>query len=76
LPRARAGGARELVLDAELVAVDRANGNRLRSFQELSTRARSDITAQQVPPGVRACTARRPAPPPHGSALGSRTCAP
>jgi len=56
--RARAGGARELVLNAELVAVDRANGNRLRSFQELSTRARSDITAQQVPPCMSVCTAR------------------
>ncbi len=36
------------MLDAELVAVDRANGNSLRSFQELSTRARGDITAQQA----------------------------
>jgi DNA ligase-1 len=33
-----AGGA---VLDAELVAVDRADGNRVRPFQDLSTRARS-----------------------------------
>lgn len=54
----RTGGARELVLDTELVAVDRGNGNRLRSFQELSTRARGDITAQQAragAPAVLAC---------------------
>ena len=37
-----------MVLDAELVAVDRANGNKLRAFQELATRARSEVTEQQV----------------------------
>ena len=36
-PATAAGGA---VLDAELVAVDRAAGNRIRPFQDLSTRAR------------------------------------
>ena len=36
------------MLDAELVAVDRADGNRLKAFQELSTRARGEITAHQV----------------------------
>lgn len=36
------------MLDAELVAVDRSNGNHLRSFQELATRARGAITMQQA----------------------------
>ena len=43
-----AGGSQSVVLDAELVAVDRANGNKLRAFQELATRARSEVTEQQV----------------------------
>jgi ATP-dependent DNA ligase len=34
-----------LVLDAELVAVDRAHGNRLRAFQELATRRRTGAGA-------------------------------
>ena len=42
------GGSSTLVMDAELVAVDRANGNRLRAFQELSTRARGQITSHEV----------------------------
>ena len=37
-----------MVLDAELVAVDRADNNRLKAFQELSTRARGEIAAHQV----------------------------
>ena len=44
-----AGGARELVMDTELVAVDRAEGNRLKAFQELSTRARGQTEMHQVP---------------------------
>lgn len=43
-----AGGAKALVMDAELVAVDRTNGNRLRAFQELSTRARGQVTSHEV----------------------------
>ena len=42
------GGAREFVLDAELVAVDREDENRLRAFQELSTRARGQTEMHQV----------------------------
>lgn len=42
------GGSTSLVLDAELVAVDRADNNRLKAFQELSTRARGEIAAHQV----------------------------
>ncbi|KAK9793179.1 hypothetical protein WJX73_007861 [Symbiochloris irregularis] len=42
------GGAKTLVMDAELVAVDRANDNRLRAFQELSTRARGQVTTHEV----------------------------
>ncbi len=38
-----------MVLDAELVAVDREKANELKSFQELSTRARGAITALEVP---------------------------
>jgi ATP-dependent DNA ligase len=34
-----------LVIDAELVAVDRANGNRVRAFQELATRPRGSAAA-------------------------------
>jgi hypothetical protein len=34
-----------LVIDAELVAVDRANGNRVRAFQELATRPRGSSAA-------------------------------
>lgn len=46
-----ADGINGLVLDAELVAVDRSDGNvRLRAFQELSTRARGGVTTDQVPP--------------------------
>ncbi|KAK9829240.1 hypothetical protein WJX72_004715 [[Myrmecia] bisecta] len=45
---AAAAECQGLVLDAELVAVDRANGNRLRAFQELSTRARGEVTTHQV----------------------------
>ncbi len=50
----RAGGAGSLVVDAEVVAVDRgaapgpAGGTVLKAFQELSTRARGDITNAQV----------------------------
>ena len=36
------------MLDAELVAVDRDNNNRLKAFQELSTRARGAITTAEV----------------------------
>ena len=43
-----AGGSTSLVLDAELVAIDRADGNRLKAFQELSTRARGEVAAHQV----------------------------
>ena len=43
-----AGGSTSLVLDAELVAIDRADGNRLKAFQELSTRARGEIAAHQA----------------------------
>lgn len=32
---------RSFIVDSELVAVDRANGNRLRAFQDLSTRCSS-----------------------------------
>ena len=42
------GGCKSAVLDTELVAVDRNEGNRLKPFQELSTRARGDVTASQV----------------------------
>ncbi len=42
------GGSTSLVLDAELVAIDRADGNRLKAFQELSTRARGQIAAHQA----------------------------
>ncbi|KAK9865080.1 hypothetical protein WJX84_011403 [Apatococcus fuscideae] len=42
-------GINGLVLDAELVAVDRSDGKlRLRAFQELSTRARGGVTTDQV----------------------------
>lgn len=44
-----AGGCTSFVLDTELVAVDRADGNRLKAFQELSTRARGAITVDQAP---------------------------
>ena len=43
-----AGASTSLVLDAELVAVDRDNNNRLKAFQELSTRARGAITTAEV----------------------------
>ena len=43
------GGCQEVVLDAELVAIDREKANELKSFQELSTRARGAITALEVP---------------------------
>ena len=48
-------GINGLVLDAELVAVDRSEGKvRLRAFQELSTRARGGVTSDQVrdPPAL------------------------
>ena len=45
-----AGGAKELVMDTELVAVDRADNNRLKAFQELSTRARGMTEMHQVGP--------------------------
>lgn len=38
-----------MVLDAELVAIDRGKANELKSFQELSTRARGAIAASEVP---------------------------
>ena len=44
-----AGGCKEVVLDAELVAIDRDKANELKSFQELSTRARGAIAASEVP---------------------------
>ena len=47
-----AGGASTMVMDAELVAVDRTDGNRLRAFQELSTRARGQITSHEVSIGL------------------------
>lgn len=37
-----------MVLDAELVAIDREKSNELKSFQELSTRARGAIAASEV----------------------------
>ena len=37
-----------MVLDAELVAIDRDKANELKSFQELSTRARGAIAASEV----------------------------
>ena len=43
-----AGGCKEVVLDAELVAIDRGKANELKSFQELSTRARGAIAASEV----------------------------
>jgi ATP dependent DNA ligase domain len=47
-----------LILDCELVAVDRAQGNRLRAFQELATRARSAGAAlQEGKPASSASTA-------------------
>ncbi len=46
--RTPAGASTSLVLDAELVAVDRENNNRLKAFQELSTRARGAITAAEA----------------------------
>ena len=46
--RCCAGGATTAVLDAELVAVDRADGNRFRAFQELSTRARGKVDSHEV----------------------------
>ena len=50
-PALTADGINGLVLDAELVAVDRSDGKvRLRAFQELSTRARGGVTADQVHP--------------------------
>ena len=36
------------MLDAELVAVDRADNNRFRAFQDLSTRARGQVAAHEV----------------------------
>lgn len=48
-PTMCADGINGLVLDAELVAVDRSDGKvRLRAFQELSTRARGGVTTDQV----------------------------
>ena len=38
----------EVVLDAELVAINRDKANELKSFQELSTRARGAIAASEV----------------------------
>lgn len=43
-----AGGSTSLVIDAELVAVERGDNNRLKAFQELSTRARGEVAAHQV----------------------------
>ena len=43
-----AGSASELIMDAELVACDREDGNRLRAFQDLTTRARGAITLSEV----------------------------
>jgi len=45
---AATGGAETLIIDAEIVAVDRQDGNRLRAFQELSTRARGDVNSADV----------------------------
>lgn len=42
------GGCQEVILDAELVAVDREKSNELKSFQELSTRARGAVTMHEV----------------------------
>ena len=44
----RAGGCSEVVLDAEVVAVDRDKGNALRSFQDLSTRPRGPVALHEV----------------------------
>lgn len=46
---APSGGSTSLVIDAELVAVERGDNNRLKAFQELSTRARGQVAAHQVP---------------------------
>ncbi len=46
------GGCTSCVIDAEVVAVDRSRGNTLRAFQELSTRARGEVTLSQVGFGV------------------------
>jgi hypothetical protein len=54
---AAAGGCGEAVLDAEVVAVDRDNGNALKSFQDLSTRARGATAlheARALPPVLHA----------------------
>eukprot|EP00191_Tetraselmis_sp_GSL018_P013531 CAMPEP_0177586320 /NCGR_PEP_ID=MMETSP0419_2-20121207/5006_1 /TAXON_ID=582737 /ORGANISM="Tetraselmis sp., Strain GSL018" /LENGTH=1454 /DNA_ID=CAMNT_0019076197 /DNA_START=342 /DNA_END=4706 /DNA_ORIENTATION=+ len=45
---ASVGGATSFIVDAELVAIDRANGNRLKAFQELSTRARGAVTSAEI----------------------------
>eukprot|EP00898_Chlorokybus_atmophyticus_P005360 jgi/Chlat1/5825/Chrsp4S06177 len=45
---AAAGGASSLIIDAELVAVDRTNNNNLLSFQELSTRSRVAVTLSEI----------------------------
>ena len=37
-----------MVLDAEVVAVDREKGNTLRSFQDLSTRPRGPVALHEV----------------------------
>ena len=48
LVAAAAGGCREVVLDAEVVAVDRGNSNALKSFQDLSTRARGTAALHEA----------------------------
>jgi hypothetical protein len=53
IQQAAAGGSSSLVLDAELVAVDRAAGCRLLAFQELAGRARGEVQEHQVITGGR-----------------------
>lgn len=48
IQQAATGGSSSLVLDAELVAVDRAAGCRLLAFQELAGRARGEVQEHQV----------------------------
>ena len=48
LKAAMADDTTELIVDAELVAVDRSNGNRPRPFQELASRSRGETTAAAV----------------------------
>lgn len=65
-----------LVVDAELVAVDRANGNRVRAFQELATRPRPSAAAASGDHTGSAAAAAALAgagpPPPAAAAAGTK----